>query len=375
MCLARYKAENIEYGRAATGTAALIGTTCHGALELFVKFCHMDKSHEPTLKLLMELYEMSYASTFGSTDFSTEEFKDGQKLVKAWFERTDFSMFTVLSVEVKEHFDVPVIIDGKKETIPFNYIWDRQDQMDETTFRVTDYKTNRASLSPDDLEQKVQARCYALAMQIKYPQAERIWVEFDMLRHSGPVGRVFTKAENVATWKWLKSEAQRIIDADDTKPLPETINPDCGYCVRKTNCMSLRRNVAVGGAFSLTPVERVDVRAILHAQKKGIEAALKELDSVILAEAKEQDIVEFDGENYRQVITARQTRVVDPDMAFHVIGPDLARRYGGATITMAAVDALLEGDELTDNQKSQLRGLIRVNKGQPYVMSKPRPKS
>lgn len=370
-CLARFKAENVDYGRAETGTAALVGTTCHGALEMYVKACYLEKTHEPDIKLLISFYQMSYVATFGNSDYTSDEYKDGIKLVRDWHARTDFSTFEVVSCEIKENFQVPAIVDGVKEFWKFNYILDRQDRLDATTIRVTDYKTNRAGLSPDDLEQKPQARCYALAMQIKYPEAERIWVEFDMLRHSGPVGRVFTKAENVATWKWLKSEAQRIADTDDTKPLPETVNPDCQYCVRKTRCGALIRNVNVGGVFSLTPVELPDVRAQLFYQKKGLEAAIKEIDSVILARAREEDIIEFDGEHDRSVIMARQTRVVDPDMAFHVIGPELARKYGGATMTISAVDALLEGDEITDEQKKQLRGLIRMNKGQPYVASKP----
>ncbi len=368
--MARYNAENIEYARGESNIAALEGTALHAALEMYVKRVYLDKVEQPALELLENYYKIGYTVTFGSSDFTTAEFKTGLKLLKAWFAREDFSTFEVLSCEIKESFAIPVLIDGAKEEIPFNYIWDRHDKIAPGIYRVVDYKSNRAGLSPDELRKKLQARCYALAAQIKHKDATEIWVEFDMLRHDGRVGTVFTREDNVATWRFIKAEAQRIIDTDGGKPLAETINPDCGFCVRKTTCKTLLKNIAVGGVFSLDPAQRVDTRAALSNQKKAVEAALKELDKVILAEAQETDVLEFEGAQYKQIITTRAMRVVDPDMAFQVIGPELARRYGGSKITMGAVDTLLEGDEITDSQKAQLRSLITRTTGSPYVMSK-----
>lgn len=371
-CLSRYHAEHIVYGRGSSGDAALLGTSCHGAFEMFVKMCYLEKSQEPTEKLIIDLYQMSFAATFGDLDKKSDDYRDGLKMVKDWYARTDFSTFTVLSCEVKESFPIPTSI-GE---IPFNFIWDRFDQMGEHVYRVMDYKSNRASLSPTDLHDKVQARSYGLAAQIKYPDAQQIWVEFDMLRHGGPVGTVFTRDDNIETWKALKRAAQRIIDTPDGEGsrIPETINDECNYCVRKTSCPTLLKNIAVGGVFSLDPIRRVDVRADLAAQKKAVEAALNELDSLILADAKELDQTEFLGEQNKQIITARSTRYVDPDMVFQIIGPELTRKYGGSKITMAAVDKLLEGDELDDAKKAQVRGLIGSRKGEPYVMTKPLPR-
>jgi RecB family exonuclease len=370
LCLARYKAENIDYARGESNTAALEGTALHGALEMYVKRVHLEKAEPASVDSLLAYYKMSYMTTFGSSDYTTDEYKEGVRLLRAWFKREEFSSFRVVSCEVKESFMIPVTIGGRKEEIPFNYIWDRHDDMGGGVYRVVDYKSNRAALTPGDLRDKLQARCYALACQIKHPDATQIWVEFDMLRHDGRVGTVFSREDNISTWKFLKAEAQRIIDTDDSKPLPETINPECGFCVRKATCGALKKNIAAGGVFSLDPVQRVDVRAQLADQKKAIEAALKEIDKVILAEAKESDITELEGTQYKQIITVRSQRTIDPDMAFQVIGPELSRKYGGANLTMQAVDVLLEGDELTEHQKSQLRGLITKRTGNPYVTNK-----
>jgi len=375
MCLARYKAENVDYARGQSNTAALLGTSCHAALETYVKVCYIEKTQEPSEKLLLDLFAMNYIITFGNSDTKTEDYRDGVKMLKAWFKRTDFSTFEVLSCEIKENFALPAIFDKTKgkEDVPFNYIWDRHDRIDAGVVRVVDYKTNRASVSPADLRGKIQARAYGLAAQIKYPDAERIWVEFDMLRHDGPVGTVFTREDNAATWRFLKGEAQRIADADDSKPLPETLNPDCGYCVRKVNCQVARRNIAVGGVLSLTPIERVDRRAELSFQKRAVEAALSELDQVIIAEGRAEDVIEFEGQFNTQKITAKNMRSVDPDLAFRIIGPQLTAKYGGSKLTMDSVDRLLSGDEIDEKQKRQLSGLIRNNKSEPFVQSKRKP--
>lgn len=373
-CLARFHAEHIVYGRAESGDAALGGTAVHNTLETYVKGCYIAKTMEPSLTILLDIYKMTFMSVFGSLDVKSDDYRDGVKMLKEWHERTDFNTFEVISCEIKEHFDIPVLIGGVKETIPFNFILDRFDKIGPGVYRVNDYKTNRASLSPADLRDKVQARAYGLAMQIKYPDAEKIWVEFDMLRHGGPVGTVFTREDNIDTWRAFKAEAQRIIDTDEKARIPETINDTCGFCVRKLTCGALQRNVSAGGAYSLDPMQRVDQRALLYNQKRAVEAALQEIDKLILSEAMETDTTEAVGYQNKYIITAKSQRDVDADMVFTVIGPELAHKYGGAKITMAAVDKLLEGDELTDEQKAQLRGLIGIKKGQPYVMSKPLPK-
>lgn len=374
LCLARFHAEHIVRSKGAAGDAALAGSAAHGALEMFVVNCYLKKEAEPTLDLLLVYYELSYVQTFGSSDFDTEIFREGVAMLKAWHKRTDFSTFTVLSAEVKESFPIPAMVDGVKVEIPFNYILDRFDDMGDDVYRVNDYKTNRWGVTPSELRNKIQARCYALAMQIKFPNAKQIWVEFDMLRHDGPVGVTFTREDNIATWKWLKREAQRIIDTPDDRPIPETINPECNFCVRKSTCGTVRKNILVGGILSFgTVLEIVDKRAELEYQKKAIAAAIDEMDTAIIAAAKEEDIFEFETEMNKLTFASSSRRSVDADRVFMVIGPDLARKYGGSSIKMADFDALITDPSLTPQQKKQLSGLVFSNRGEPRVAVKPQP--
>lgn len=365
-CLARYKAENIDRGRGISNIAAELGTSCHDALEMYVVAVYINKTHEPDIEFITDLYKMSFMKTFGTSDLGDPKFKEGLAMVKAWWKRTDFTGFTVISAEVKENFPIPTSVGN----IPFNYIWDRHDQMDDGDVRVVDYKTNQASLNTEQLRNKVQARCYSLACRIKYPEAKRIWIEFDMLRHDGPVGVVFSREDDVNTWAWIKGEAQRIIDTPDSK-VPERLNGECLFCVRKTSCTLLQKNIATGGAFSHgTAVDMVDLRANLEYQKKAAEAAIKELDEIILGESKATDVIDFESESNSLVIASTGRRGVDPDRVRMVIGEELFSAYGNASITLATVEKLLKGDEISEQQKVQLGSLISKKYGEPKVSVK-----
>jgi RecB family exonuclease len=363
LCMARWEAEYFNKGRGIQHTAASLGTSVHGALEMFVINCIVKTAFPATENQLLEFFRMSYMTTFGTSDFDTEDYADGVEMLKKWIKRTDFSTFEVLSCEVKENFPITT----SAGPIPFNYIWDRFDRLDEDTIRVVDYKTNRWGLNPLDLKKKIQARAYGVAAQIKFKDIKRIWVEFDMLRHDGPVGVMFSRNENIAMWTFMKETAERII-ATPEGDAPETINAECNFCVRKASCTALQKNILVGGIYSLgAAADMVDVRARLENQRKAITSALTEIDSVILAEAKENDIFAFESDQNLLEIKVSSRRAVDADRLSLIIGDALFNKYGGKSITMANFDKLLKGSELSDEQKAQVRALVFSNKGEPRV--------
>jgi hypothetical protein len=362
-CLSRYKAEHIDRSKGFSGVAASLGSSVHGALEMYVKQCIMETKMPATEGMLLDFFKMSYMATFGTSDLNTIEYLEGIDMLKRWIKRTDFSKFKVLSCEVKEHFDVRTSIGD----VPFNYIWDRHDQLDDKIYRVVDYKTNRWGLNPQDLKDKLQARAYGLAAQIKYNDAERIWVEFDMLRHEGPVGLVFSRDDNIATWKHIRREAERIISTPDTD-VPETLNPECLFCSRSTSCSALLKNIAIGGVLShSTPEELVDVRAQLEWQKKAVSSALEKLDQVILARAKAEDVLEFESDINRLKVGISATRSIDAERAEKVLPPEVAANYLNKSLTIGSVDKLLKGGELNAEQKKELASLIYFKKGEPRV--------
>lgn len=368
LCKKRYHAENIERSKGFGTTAANLGTAVHGALEPYVKTAIMSTEREPTLKYLLDLFKISYMTTFHTHECDTEEFADGVEMLTKWHKRTDFSSVTVLSAEVKENFPIPTSIGD----IPFNYIWDRHDQIGENEYKVVDYKTNRWNIRPEDLKKKIQARAYSLAAQIKYPNAERIWVEFDMLRHDGPVGIVFTREENISMWRFIKALGQEIVDTK-TEDLEPTLNPECLFCTVKAQCPALLLNVSTGGIFSFkSNAEAVDRRAQLEYQQKAISAAMKELDELLMSEAKELEVFSFESEYNQLDITASSRRSIDAERVETAIGPRLFQKYGGKTITLESVEKMIKSGDLEPAQVSLVRSLIYKKMGEPRVKVSPK---
>jgi hypothetical protein len=332
---------------------------------MFVKHTKLENHEEDyNLPTLLLFYRKSFMDTFHTSDPSGDEYDDGEEMLTKWFGRTTWDGVEVLSCEIKENFMVKTSVGD----IPFNFIWDRHDKIGDGIYKVVDYKSNRWALRPDDLKKKVQARCYGLAAQIKYPDAKQIWVEFDMLRHD-PVGIVYTREDNIATWKFIKELAEKIIATAPAAVL-ETLNPECRFCVRKQVCGALQRNIASGGVFTVTgAADAVDRRAALEYQIAAINSAIAELDDIILTEARATDVMEFESDMNKLEITIGSRRSVDAGRVEAVIGTEAFEKYGSKSITLAELEKMTRpaNKDFTPEQKKQLKGLIYMKKGEPKV--------
>lgn len=364
-CLSRYKAESLERGEDFGNDAAQLGTSVHGGLEAFVKVL-MGTGEIPTLDDLLMFFRVSYMETFNTSDIDTPWYDEGVEMNKAWYKREDYLLGTILSAEVKTSYPVKTSIG----LIPFNYIWDRFDQYGEHEYAVIDYKTNRWALSAEELRKKIQARMYGVMAQIKYPDAERIHVKFDMLRHGGTVGVVFSKEENITTWRWFKSEVERIIAAPDNPP--ETLNNECNWCIKQATCNALQSNISAGGVMSLDRAERIDLRARVEYQAKGLKSLQTQLDALIEADAKAQDVFEMETDDTKVKFTVSSRRDVNADLVQEVVGDNIFSRYGGKAITMGKFDELLKDPSLTPEQIEKLKKLVYKNFGEPKVKVEPK---
>lgn len=368
LCPARWKAEYLERAKQPSGSAANLGTACHAALEAWVRDGHHLRfprgGGEDTMRsLFVEAYRALFADD--------ERLEEGVELCLSWLERQDWTNRIVLSTETKLSFDLPT----SAGPIPFNYIMDRFDLLEGphcaeglVEVEVVDYKSVFLPVQPEQLKTKIQARAYGLAAQMQYPDADRVWVTFDLLRYE-PVGCVFTKEENRETYRYLKALAERIIADDEA---PEVLNPDCRYCVRKFECESLLSHVQAGGPLGITdPGEAAAKRAKLASAKAALEGMISELDGVILTHCEREGLTEFETDEVEVRITARKNRVIDTAMLARVVPPEVLVDKG-AKVNISTVDALLRGDELSDSEKSQVRRLIRTTFTNPSVSVKAR---
>jgi len=339
-----------------------MGTVCHAVLEKWVTEGHhlLPLTDLEAYKLLRDFYEVEHYKLFPDRD----RLDEGYELVKKWWHRQDWSGRTVLSCEVKKSFDVPT----SQGVIPFNYVLDRIDKLDDGTIEVVDYKTSVITVQPEDLFSKVQARCYGLAAQIEHPEAPRVWVTFDMLRYE-PVGVVFSREDNIETWKYLKGLAERILASDGTR---ETLNDMCRFCVRRHACETLNKHADGGGVFGLTdPGEAADRRFELAGAAKAIGVMIDELDQLLLKTLEETETFQIKTDKTVAKVSSRRTRFVDSASAVRELGPEKLARFMKLGVT--AVDELCKPNNpvLTSTEKAALKELVRDSYGNPSIQCKP----
>lgn len=351
LCPARWLAEDYLRARVPPGDAAHFGSALHDALEHFVVGGY--HTSDQNWDALEGYYYKSYWDQF-DTDIKYEE---GLALLLKWHNKNIPLPNTVISAEVKENFEIP----SSAGPITFNYILDRMDSIGPGEYEVVDYKSSMMPINPDSLRSNIQARCYGLAAQIKFKDAEKIWVTFDMLRHE-QVGIVFSRQENIATWNYLKNLVERII-AYEGDPPQEVVNAQCHWCVRKASCKTLERVAASGSGVVMDAPQAADRRAALDWARKGINAALDELDEAIVQYCEAEEITEFTTDVNHVRLTLPKKRQADGERIKELLPDEIVKKYGSLGVT--AVDKILKNEDLDDATIASLQDMVFSEYGHP----------
>lgn len=351
-----------------SGDAALKGSVCHDALEQFVKRAVLipedsSLSLPYTFAALESLLPDAYWKLFSHSS----NFDECRDMLRNWHDRTPASYWSgrkVVSCEFKTTFELTT--PDKSAAVPFTYILDREDVLEDGTIEVIDYKSFSQPIGPELMRTKVQARVYALAMQIKYPDAPRILVTFDLLRYE-QVSAYFTREDNIATWKYLQNLFVRILADDGTK---ETLNGECHWCLRRHKCEALIGHQKVGGPLSITDPNSAAIRLVeVSNARKALAAIETELTDYFMGHLRDSDMLEYEADNGITVyVTAQNKRVVDSTRLAEIIGPEAFSRIG--TVTVGKVDALVKSGALPDDQASAVKQAIKKERGNPTIKTK-----
>lgn len=363
LCMARYNAEYIIRAPNIQGTAANVGIVCHGTLEDFLRAVFIRKDAVWDEEVFWNMFHQHSDAVLGP-DRTSELYKDAYDLCYKWFHAKDrykdLAAVEILSLESKNNFPIKTSIGVK----PVNYIMDRLDRLGPGEYRVVDYKSNRVPLNEKQLRRKLQARLYALMVQIKYKDAERIWVQFEFLRH-GPVEVLFTRDDNVTMYRELQRRTEAIIQTPDNK-VPETLNEECGYCVMKASCKKLQTHIQVGGILGKTPDELAEIHYNIANQAKAQKLLLDQVEDLLLKHAIAEEITEFDTEFGEVKVVLPTRRSVNHEMAAAVLGPSgLLQDYQHFSVT--DLDKIIKNKMLPDGQLELLKLCITRTAGDPTV--------
>ena len=378
-CMSRFVAEYEIKARGISSMAANTGTACHGALEKYVHHAYIAKDMQPTLAMLLAFFDQSFEDTFGSLDKTRDEYKLGIELLENWHTRSGwmFAERKVLTVEKKDWYHIDLTLaDGTVHDLPVTYIMDRVDMnLDETELYVEDYKTNAIPISAEELKRKIQARLYALIALIEYlprfPNLRGVWVAFDMLKHER-VGVFFTREECLEVWNWLMREVTRICNTEAAS-VKETLNPECGFCIRKASCRELKKNIDAGGIMSLTPQGQVDMLVRVDGQKAALASLSKELSEMLGAALRVEDDYGttpdvITGTAYDAILSARAVRSVDANRVAAVVPPEVIRDYlPPSKLTMEAFTRMCKDERLPAERVKVLKSLVSKTVSIPTV--------
>jgi hypothetical protein len=356
----RWVAESFNKTPNVSSEPADVGTTCHFVLENFVKAVYIDKILKcDDITAFKAFYDMGYTATFQSANFDTDTYRDGAQLIAQWYDRHKHGLDNeVVSCEVKSTFPIRTSI-GE---IPWTYIWDRADKIGPGEYEIVDYKSIRERHTMDHLKRKIQPRSYAVAGQVQWPDAERIWVTFDMLRHNESVSVCFTREENIETYRYMQRAAERII-ATDIENVQPTINAECKWCIKKTTCEALTQNIAAGSVNSMDLEQLAARKLLITGQLEGLKYAEAEIDKAIMKEAEHADAFEFDIGEYSIGFSSRSTRNANSAAIAHIVGPELSTKYG--TFSMANIDKMLASGELDPETKKAVEAEITKSWSDP----------
>lgn len=364
-CPARYAAEHITYARGMDNPAALLGTSMHSALELYVDEVYVQRIKSPSAELLSDYFELFFMKNFGGG--GDESLKDaGLEMCARWSsdEAQHMAGREVVSLEQKKH----IMIQTSAGPIKLNYILDRFDRVGEKEFEIIDYKSSIKNIRERELLTLLQPRIYALAMFIEHPYAEAMHVTFDMLRYqkTGPVE--FTKEQARQTFDEILDIIETKIIAVSADDPPEILNNACNFCVRKTSCKTLQKNVDAGGLFSLDLHGQIDLRTELELKMKGMSALQKELDAVIETSLGEAHMLELSTGRSRAYFNTRKNNVIaSVPKAINIVGRDTFDRYGKTTITLAEFNKMRKDESLTPEQRDALTDLLTVKYSDPKL--------
>lgn len=351
------------------GSAANLGTVCHAAMERWVTENHYKRwpkgGPEAETKMAV-IVEQEYWKLFSDK----ARLSEAMKLTLDWLARQDWTGRTVVSAEKKLNFPIPTSIGD----IPFNYIIDRLDIMDDgETVEVVDYKSVMAPVPPSEMHHRIQCRGYAAATWLLYPDAKRIWVTFDLLRHT-PVSVAYTPEECRETIEYLRQLAERILADEDA---PETINDKCRWCARKWDCGEIK-NYVERTADPLLFGEIGDLaanRAKLKTAVSVMTTMLEDVDRILVEHlstsgevtAQEKDST---GAVWSLGMASRRMRKPPTLKALaKVIGPGPAIEIAGSP-SLKAVEGVINDPAYTEEQRQDVRRLIGTYSTSPSMTVK-----
>jgi putative RecB family exonuclease len=160
---------------------------------------------------------------------------------------------------------------------------DRADRIDADTVLITDYKSNRAIFTREEVNQDLQLSVYAMAARVLWPWAKKVRLAFYLLRHGFQMETERSDEDLAAVRKYVVTLGRA---SEQATEYPARLNENCNWCDHRMQCPVYHR--ALLGKVESVCHDEKDLEAVarereevaklakaLYARKEALERILK----------------------------------------------------------------------------------------------------
>jgi RecB family exonuclease len=335
-CRHAYALHYLERHPTESGPAARLGSTVHRALEMLEREAIANGTPGAVPADTARAAFVEAAIELGLTDI--EAFEDGLRMVEDWrMDRGYRDPADLLAVEHRfamrvGRFTVEGAIDLVERTGP-------------TSIRVTDYKSQRALFTPDELRTNVQLSLYEAAVRRAWPWVRDVQLTMWLLRHRVRQDTSRTADQLAAALTYVETLGEQLARATE---FPASLGGHCGWCDHRAHCADYR--AALAGERTPSRADLGDLDAVVAERQQLVglgrlyDKRVKELDAAIKPHLRDTEVVHAGRHRLRLFKVAARHHPLVPTTrvlarALHVSDEDVLARI--ATVDKRALDRLL----------------------------------
>lgn len=359
----------VEKGpRESKGDAADFGICVHAALEAVYQWIVQEEYAGifPVAELVAFYKETWTKSALTGVSL----YQEGLLMLRSYAERQGtVDHLRILASEREFNLELGrFVVNGKIDLV---------ERVDDETIEITDFKTNRALFTEDELANDLQMSVYGAVAREFWPWAKRIRFTFDMLRHGARQPTVRTAQELDDAAGYVEALGERSEEPRTREEWRPTLQPLCAYCDSSARCATYQ--AALAGKEPVTQVRDFEGIEAVAAERQRI-ATLSDLlfkrknefDKVLLARLGKEGPFTAAGVAYRvapfeELSFPDSERVVRAFVAHAKLPPEEVRaRIGADPERVEALRKELEASGRMDRGRAavleiSLRGLAQVN--------------
>jgi len=237
-CPLQFKFKYIDKIKDSWGIEAFLGSQVHEVIHYIYK--KVKTGQIPALSLVLQYYKELWDKKFNSKmrivrkEFSANDyFKIGEELISSYYEKYKPFNENIIGMEK----GILIDLNGDGKYLLRGFIDKLIHNKEEGIYEIHDYKTNKSLKSQEELDKDKQLALYSLGVKDLYPDAKKIVLKWNFLRH----GEIRTSSRTDMELKELKEKVIELIQKIEKEAeWPAKKSGLCDWCGYNHLCPEYR---------------------------------------------------------------------------------------------------------------------------------------